>query len=65
MSIAINITRLTGKSSLLKQGRPKFCWLCGKKFYGNKVYTVVFRDYGLHYVHKSCAEKEIKTLGDE
>ncbi len=40
----------------------KFCWICGNKFWGNKIYVVDVRgeDGSLYkaYCHKSCAEKE-------
>ncbi len=45
--------------------RPKFCWLCSKKFWGNRVYYIFLSDDELggkpkkreerkRYVHKSC-----------
>lgn len=44
---------------------PKFCWICGHKFWGNKIYFIVLsaRDsngesMGKRYIHKSCGEKE-------
>lgn len=40
----------------------KFCWICGNKFWGNKIYVVDVRgeDNSLYkaYCHKQCAEKE-------
>jgi hypothetical protein len=34
---------------------PKFCWICSRKFWGNKVYLIDVRDEGVRHVHKSCA----------
>jgi hypothetical protein len=46
-----------------REEMPKFCWFCGNKFWGNKIYYML-GGYGNEcfplktYCHKSCAEKE-------
>lgn len=36
----------------------KFCWICGRKFWGNRRYLIQEVDGIFHDVHKTCAEKE-------
>lgn len=39
------------------KGRPRFCWICGRNFWGNRLYTIVAKDLRMRYVHKSCGEE--------
>ena len=36
----------------------KFCWICGKKFWGDKKYKIIGEDGHKHEVHKVCAKNE-------
>jgi len=39
----------------------KFCWICSKKFWGNRKYRIHIAEDGKtveHFVHKFCAEQE-------
>lgn len=35
----------------------KFCWICSKRFYGNKKYLILGEDGEEHLVHKTCAQE--------
>lgn len=36
----------------------KFCWICGRRFYGNKKYLITCKeDNYIKAVHKACAKK--------
>ena len=43
---------------LAQADKAKFCWDCGKRFWGNKK-TFIFADGNFHCVHKQCV-KNIK-----
>lgn len=37
---------------------PRFCWICGRKFWGDKIYVAIVENEGPRFVHKSCGEQE-------
>lgn len=40
--------------------RTRLCWICGRKFWGNKFTTIILEDGFTRECHKSCAEEFMK-----